>query len=83
MFVACGRQGLTETRTRGFYSIADWATADVRDGNFVASEEVTGYIAKTNFSEATGINGGDPVFYHPLDPDGIDNTPFTADDGLK
>jgi PKD repeat protein len=83
IFAACGRQGMTETRTRGFYSTKPYNTGMTIDGNFVSSEEVTGFISKTGFSEVTGINGGDPVFYQPLDPDGIDNIPFTADDGLK
>lgn len=61
IFVACGAQGATETLIRGYYSIADWATGTTNN-NFVASEELTGYIGKTDFSEVGGINGGDPVF---------------------
>ncbi|WP_196301062.1 hypothetical protein, partial [Streptococcus pneumoniae] len=66
IFVACGAQGATETLIRGYYSIADWATGTTNN-NFVASEELTGYIGKTDFSEVGGINGGDPVFYSVTD----------------
>jgi len=83
MFVACGPNGVTTTQTRGFYSLAAWVVAPVTDYNFVTSEEVTGYLGKSNFSETNGINGGDPIFFNVMDPDGPDDIPFTADDGLK
>ncbi len=83
LFVACGPKGATQTLTRGFYSISDNAIDPVTNGNFVTSEEVTGYAAKTNFTEVSGVNGGDPVFYHAANPLGADGEPFTSDDGLK
>lgn len=83
LFVACGAPGLEESKTRGWYGISSNATAPVKDENFVASEELMGFAAKTTFSETNGINGGDPVFVDMRDPDGPDDTPWTADDGLK
>lgn len=83
LFVACGRIGVSESSTRGFYTISSNALSPIVDGNFVASEELLGFTGKTNFSEATGVNGGNPVFYNSSDPDGTDNVPFTSDDGLK
>lgn len=83
LFIACGKTGVAESQTRGFYSISSNATSPVTTENFVAGEELTGFASKSAFTEVTGINGGDPVFYNALDPDGADNTPFTADDGLK
>jgi hypothetical protein len=55
----------------------------VADYNFVAGAASAGFPAKRGFTEAHGINGGDPRFQNldnPLGPDGI---PFTLDDGLK
>lgn len=85
IFVACGKTGLTETYTRGWYNIASNVTGEVVQDNFVASEELTGYAPKdpTAFLPSEGTNGGDPVFYNPSDPDGVDNIPYTGDDGLK
>ncbi len=83
IFVACGKPGLTESQTRGFYSISSNATSPVTGTNFVAGEELMGFAPKSAFTEGTGINGGDPVFFNALDPDGADNIPWTADDGLK
>jgi hypothetical protein len=83
VFVSCGPMGIPTTETRGFYSIADWVVTPIKDYNFVTSDEVTGFLAKSNFSEANGITGGDPLFVNPDDPDGPDDIPFTNDDGLK
>lgn len=83
MFVACGPKGIGTTETRGFYAIANWVIDPVKNYNFVTSDEVTGYLAKTNFTETNGITGGDPVFVSEIDFDGQDDIPFTADDGLR
>ena len=83
LFVACGPHGLTETRTRGYYNLPSWLVDPLADENFVTSEEVTGYLSKTDFTEPNGVNGGDPIFYNALDPIGPDGEAFTADDGLK
>jgi PKD domain/Protein of unknown function (DUF1565) len=83
LFIACGPPGASETLTRGFYSISSNAVNPVVNNNVVASEEVTGFAAKTTFSEPNGVNGGDPVFYSSSDFLGPDQQAFTADDGLQ
>ena len=83
LFIACGPQGLPRTLTRGYYGISDNAVLPVADRNMVASEEVTGYAAKTSLAEKDGVNGGDPVFYSTTEFLGPDQEPFTADDGLQ
>jgi hypothetical protein len=83
IFVACGITGLAETASRGWYNIADNVTGEVVQENFVSSEELTGFLAKTDFPPSEGITGGDPIFYSVTDFDGPDNTPYTDDDGLK
>lgn len=83
LFIACGRTGLVETDSRGYYSISDNAVSPVADLNMVASEEVTGFAGKSEFTEPNGVNGGDPVFYAVTDFLGPDGEPFTADDGLQ
>jgi hypothetical protein len=42
-----------------------------------------GIFTPFKLCEVHGINGGDPGLQNINDPDGPDNTPFTADDGLK
>lgn len=81
LFVACGDRGATTNN--GWYGLTSNAVTPFTDENFVCNDEVTGYASKTGFSETNGINGGNPIFYDVLDPDGADDTPFTADDGLK
>ncbi len=83
LFVACGKTGVTESQTKGFYSVSSNATSPVLGPNMVAGEELLGFASKSGFTEVSGINGGDPVFYNWLDADGADNVPWTADDGLK
>ena len=83
LFVACGFPGEEESQTRGFYNISANATAPVTSQNFVAGEELLGFASKSGFTEPDGINGGNPLFVDIRDPDGPDNTPWTADDGLK
>lgn len=81
LFIDCGSPWLY--RNSGWYGIStNVLSADV-DWNMVASGEITGYAAKVGFSEPNGINGGDPGFVNPNDPDGPDDAPFTDDDGLK
>ena len=83
IFSACGPPGLPGTLTSGAYGVAAWVISPTVDYNFITSEEVTGFVAKTSFPEVNGINGGDPLFYDPEDADGLDNIPWTADDGLR
>lgn len=83
IFVACGPKGVTESATRGYYTISSNAVTPVVDYNHVAGEEVGGYASKSNFTEANGVNGGDPVFYDVMDYLGPDGLAFTADDGLQ
>lgn len=81
LFIDCGpNDSLTN---RGFYSISTNVTSFTTNYNMVAQPELTGFQPKQDFTEANGINGGDPVFLSVIDFDGPDNTPFTADDGLK
>jgi len=83
IFAACGPKGISVTPTRGFYSFAAWVVSPVANYNLITSEEVTGYLAKTNLTEANGVTGVDPIFVDEFDPDGPDDIPFTADDGLR
>jgi hypothetical protein len=58
LFVACGDRGAVTSN--GWYGISSNAITPFTDENFVTNEEVTGYAAKTGFSETNGINGGQP-----------------------
>ncbi len=68
----------------GWYGIVGNASYTA-NFNFVAGPETLGFTGKQGFAgkEASGINGGDPLFLNPADPDGLDNKPLTADDGLR
>lgn len=67
----------------GWYGISTNAIDPVADSNMVAGVEMTGFAPKRGFGEPNGINGGDPGFLSVLDFDGLDDRPFTADDGLQ
>lgn len=68
----------------GWYGI-DPTSNYIADFNMVAGPEALGFSAKRGFAgkEASGINGGDPLFLNAQDPDGADNIPLTSDDGLR
>ena len=81
IFLDCGSyESLDDS---GFYSISTNATGYVTNFNYVSQPELTGFASKGDIVEPDGINGGNPVFLDLSDPDGVDNTPFTADDGIK
>lgn len=81
VFLDCGSyESLNDS---GWYSISDNAITFTTNYNYISQPEVTGYASKDDFTEANGINGGNPVFRHLIDLDGHDNTPFTHDDGIK
>jgi len=81
LFVECGSPWLY--RNSGWYGLSTNVVSFVVDSNMVCSAEVTGFAAKIGFNEPNGVNGGDPGFVNPEDPDGEDDIPFTDDDGLK
>lgn len=82
-FVDCGEAtwpvGVEGT---GWYEIRGDRSTIVAEGNFVAGAPPS-FGAKTNWSEAPELNGGDPGFVNIDDPLGPDGVPFTADDGLR
>lgn len=81
LFIECGsmdRQDLV-----GWYGVSSNANGVIADWNMVAGPEVRGWPGKQGFAEEHGVNGGDPGFRNPEDPDGPDDIPFTEDDGLK
>jgi len=83
VFVDCGEPvwpvGVEGT---GWYEILGDRSTIVAEGNFVAGAPPS-FGAKTNWSEAPELNGGDPGFVNIDDPLGPDGVPFTADDGLR
>lgn len=81
LFADCGPG--EQTDITGFYGYTTNALNPIFDSNFVSSAEIMGYVAKDDFSETNGINGGDPGFVDPWNPMGADGVPFTDDDGLK
>lgn len=66
----------------GFYGVVN-ALAPVTEYNFVAAPETCSWSGKRSFVEASGFNGGDPLFVDAGSPRGADGIPFTDDDGLK
>ena len=76
-FVAIGN-----SRSGGWYSFDANTQLSQNDYNYVAGAPDIGYQSKTGFTEAHGVNGGDPSFFNASNPVGVDGVPFTADDGL-
>lgn len=66
----------------GYYSVINSSNYYINE-NFVCGPETSGFNMKRYFNELGGINGGDPVLLDPENPLGVDNIPFTDDDGLK
>jgi formylglycine-generating enzyme required for sulfatase activity len=79
-FIDIGHHG--STNSEGFYGLVN-AVSSGAYSNFVAGPESTGWQGKGAFTEATGINGGDPRLVNPQNPRGPDGIPFTDDDGLR
>lgn len=83
VFVDCGEPAWpVGVEGTGWYEIRGDRSTIVTEGNFVAGAPPT-YGAKTNWTEAPELNGGDPGFVNIDDPLGPDGLPFTADDGLR
>lgn len=81
LFIDCGeKRGMAG---KGWYTISANALNPVVNYNMVAGPELTGYAAKSGFTEKNGVNGGNPVFLNALNPLGPDGLPFTGDDGLQ
>jgi hypothetical protein len=76
-FVAIGN-----SRGGGWYSYDANTQLSQADYNYVAGAPDIGYQSKTGFTEAHGVNGGDPSFFNASNPVGVDGVPFTADDGF-
>lgn len=72
----------SNTNAEGYYNLVN-AHNSGAFSNFVASAETMGWHGKAGFTEAGGINGGDPLLRNPQDPLGPDGLPFTEDDGLR
>ena len=85
VFIDCGDHsgGTNFGNDRGFYTLSTNAISPIADSNWVAAAEVLQYQGKTTFTEANGVNGGDPVFQDPENPLGADGIPWTNDDGLR
>lgn len=80
LFIGCG---YNQTSTNGWYINSEPAlTSFTANYNYVAGPAPS-YATKTGFSEANGINGGNPLFVNAADPIGPDGIAFTADDGLR
>ena len=66
----------------GWYANLEPSLALVANYNYVAGPAPT-FATKIGFSEANGINGGNPLFVDIDDPLGPDGLVFTEDDGLR
>lgn len=83
VFVDCGEPAWpVGIEGVGWYEVRGDPATIVTEGNFVAGAPPT-FGAKTNWTEAPELNGGDPGFVNIEDPLGPDGLPFTADDGLR
>jgi hypothetical protein len=79
-FLDCGNR--ENFANEGAYSVVS-ASNTYLDRNYIAGPETAGWPAKTPWSETLGVNGGNPVYYNLDNPLGVDQLPFTPDDGIR